>query len=338
MLNKRSIVLLTNQDYNEWLDIWKFDDLAQFSLRQLGSEVEEFENLNVLLDKLPGESDMIVIWLNGYKYRNAQENVREDLLRIIEKLVGFSIIVAVHGWEHLEVEKLITSSFSSLDKKNYEEILLKLKTESNFKNKFDEAWDYLRKRFITANLSYIKYLIAHLWLSLDIDLEGIQIVLTSNSEFQSIQEKEKKAINYLKEVLNNKNSHYYLQKIVNLRYAITGDDESAVENLNVTDDFKNLIEFSIKELRLDDEYKKKWEILLKLNCFNGTKHIIEFMKVLDEKIPKANDVTLDETIEILDFFKSKKWKIAGASPEIIESFHDWFSALNNCLDTFEDKT
>lgn len=78
----------------------------------------------------------------------------------------------------------------------------------------DEIW--YDTKSLSQSFSLLKHRIVHLFLHMDIDLQRI-------SEINKIKEKE--AIEYLKEVLNEKenNSEYYRKKLTQLQYIIVGD-------------------------------------------------------------------------------------------------------------------
>jgi hypothetical protein len=227
--------------------------------------------------------------------------------------------------------------------------------EKNSEKLVEELWEYFSKekknKEYIKKFSLLKHRIAHLFLPLDIDLQGIGEV-----------EGEKK-IEYLKEVLNEKknNQYYYRQKLADLWYSVTGKDfDGKVNDCEIPkaqDDGKKLVNGNkaiidlIKESGKQDKVKDLWEILLNLcgikydsDSFDNTKYsvinspIFGFMCLMDKKIGK-NTIEKGDVEEILNYFSklngNKGWGIKGANP--IKSFHDWFCALDNCLDKIREK-
>jgi hypothetical protein len=114
--------------------------------------------------------------------------------------------------------------------------------------------------------------------------------------------------------------------------------------------------------RKEEEIEKYWELLLEicgLKFVNGSlldtvinrssnknieeiineikinpdknSPILKFMCLMDSKIIMKDQIQPNDVEEILNYFK-EGWKVKGANPEIIKSFHDWFCALDDCLD------
>jgi hypothetical protein len=150
-------------------------------------------------------------------------------------------------------------------------------------------------------------------------------------------------INYLNEILKEENE----EKLTDLWYIVAKFQENKNnennEKSNLLVEGEAIIDL-IKE-KIDDEYLTKyWGLLLKIcglkysenNPFkikgiDNESHILEFMKLLDSKKNKQS-VEESDIKDIIGFFKNKNWKIEGADPEVIKSFHDWVSALGNCLE------
>ena len=93
-----------------------------------------------------------------------------------------------------------------------------------------------------------------------------------------------------------------------------------------------MIEQSINEIIPTDKSPQEWEIMYELTGIRNTEYIIEFTKMLDEKISKADNVNQNDVGDILDFFGVKDWRPKNANPRLIKSFHDWFCALDDCLE------
>jgi len=238
------------------------------------------------------------------------------------------------------------------------------KGSPNIKNICEEIIkkiDELSKNIIQS-LPLLKHRIAHLFLALDIDLQGISEV-------------EDKKIEYLKEVLDEKknepkdnqdNPCYYRQKLADLWYMVVKKDFSSqkineceivrpTQNENSLPERKAIIDLIEDEKKKNEEVKKYWKLLLKIcglkfdnnNPFDSSKinpdenlPIIKFMCLMDSKI-KKNKIEQQDVNKILNYFSelnnNKGWEVKGAKPEVIKSFHDWFCALIDCLDKIREK-
>jgi len=215
---------------------------------------------------------------------------------------------------------------------------------------FDKLAGLIKKKPTVSNFSLLKHRIAHLFLPLDIDLQGIS------------EAEDAKKIEYLKEALREKkNNHYYRQKLADLWYMVIKEDfegrkinEYKIvkprDSTQLLANDKAIIDL-IKESGKQDKVKDLWEVFLDL-CgieYNSRKPfenkfsminspISSFMCLLDKKIEKnmINMIEKGDVEEILNYFSklndNKGCKVKGANPEMIKSFHDWFCALDNCLD------
>jgi hypothetical protein len=225
-----------------------------------------------------------------------------------------------------------------------------------YKNKTDKAIEYfdklaglIKKKPIVPNFSLLIHRIAHFFLPLDIDLQGIS------------EAEDAKKIEYLKEALREKkNNHYYRQKLADLWYMVIKEDFEGrkineYEKVKPRDsrqllaNDKAIIDL-IKESGKQDKVKDLWEVFLDL-CgikYNSRKPfenkfsminspISSFMCLLDKKIEKnmINMIEKPDVEEILNYFM-EGWKVEGANPEIIKSFHDWFCALMDCLEKIRE--
>ena len=228
----------------------------------------------------------------------------------------------------------------------------------------------IKKKAGVIKLFLIKHRVAHLWLPLDIDLQGIQEVRNGKSEVGG-KKPEERAVEYLKEVLQDKNGdipQYYRQKLAKLQYAAAGErvdfseangsikcKNGEIEECNPVSPqgTENLLgdDKSIYDLILESKKKtdilrsQEWTNLLTLCGLekDGTGNdfrpigfqrspILYFMCLMDGMIsnPGSRDVT-----EVLDPFDN--WEVKNANPERIKSFHDWFCALDDCLDKLRGK-
>ena len=171
---------------------------------------------------------------------------------------------------------------------------------------------------LSETLPLFKHRIAHLFLPLDIDLQGISEV------------DQKTKVKYLTEVLKNNCAGYYCQKLKALQYTIS--KKLVVDSNKIPKDLKDTE--SLSDLISADKQKEKaWRTLLQL-AGAGNKSIIEsFMTLLDKKakVIFKNELIKEDSInEILSFFKNST--IESVTQLKVKSFHDWFCALNNCLE------
>lgn len=222
--------------------------------------------------------------------------------------------------------------------------------------------------------SLLKHRIAHLWLPLDIDLQGIMECWNDESKDA--------ACKYLEDVLEDKRDKtkdqnniltyaYYRQKLADLQYIITSSEfgiqgselndpcskdatpvscsKEVKEFMNGKESVLELIEKLKKEMNENkiEELKQTLIALAGLKTNNepqGTKHepnpnspILKFMCLMDCKIKEKRYNNVEE---ILNFFQHHKFLdekgnerqfCMGNIEKPIESFHDWFCALDDCL-------
>ncbi|MGQ9847246.1 MAG: hypothetical protein ACUVQP_07075, partial [Bacteroidales bacterium] len=181
----------------------------------------------------------------------------------------------------------------------------------------------------------LKHRIVHLFLPLDIDLQGIAEVKEKNNE---------KVVAYLKEVLeeHKNNQNYYQQKLADLWYMVARKENGKSEKKLLANGqaIIDLISEQLKKSEVKDQQqdcKGDWKELLK-HCglkYNGddpldpskiqpdeNSEIFKFMCKLDECVTNQKCDNIDE---ILKFDKTS---------EIF--FHKWFCALDECLDKLRD--
>ena len=303
----------------------------------------------------------------------AQLNVIQDEVKEAGKEAGISLILHEHSpykndqennireliHQQYELKEYIHEPFHPIYK-GLSDIL----THSGLSDLLPYFKEYDRST-LPKRFSTLEHRIAHLWLPLDIDLQGIQEVRSGKSEVRG-QSPEEIAVEYLKEVLEDKNGdtpQYYRQKLAKLQYSIAGeyvdfsqaDGSIECENSKIKEcspvkpqDKANLLidNKSIYDLILESEKKtdilrsQEWTNLLTLCGLekDGTgkdlkpiefhhSPILYFMCLMDCMIsnPGSRDVT-----KVLDPFDNREVK--DVNPERIKSFHDWFCALDDCLD------
>jgi hypothetical protein len=216
----------------------------------------------------------------------------------------------------------------------------------NDRNKFEKEYinlvEELKKRDIIKHFFLLKHRIAHLWVSLDIDLQGIKKVSG-----------EKKCL-YLTDILKDKkdkNKNYYKQKLVNYWNAILNngfelkgikqDEEgiNLIRSLYKTGQKKSVLDIiNIEKDRGKEELIKYWTKLLELSGieydkkdpFNKDKiktrdqsQIKDFLSCLDE-LSEKNEIMESDVNDLIEkeeeYFKE------------IESFHKWFEEISNAFD------
>lgn len=192
------------------------------------------------------------------------------------------------------------------------------------KPKFEESYVGLVEAILSSNierLSLLKHRIARLFISMDVDFQGMAEIR---------QESIKSAVDYLKDILSRQSERFvivsqeprpYTSKLHELKFLI----ETSRSVLNVR----------IQQLGMD------WTVLKTLTELGETgKPINDFMSKLDILSGISEQISEPNVTEILDFFKNYNgggWRVDGATPQTIGSFHDWFCALNNVLDDLMEK-
>jgi len=254
----------------------------------------------------------------------------------------------------VEFQNNIKSNNSHQAIKNCEEIIKKI--------------EELSKKTVLERLSLLKHRIAHLWLPLDIDLQGIREVMSSEFGVQNSGKKRKRAEDYLKDVLTAKDGQFYRQKLAKLQYTVAGEyvnfsqvngniecQNGEIQECipvtpqnteNLLADNKSIYDLILESKKIDILKSQEWTNLLNLCGLekDGTdkdfkplhfQHspILYFMCLMDCRIKEKRYNNVEE---ILNFFTAldngKGWELKGANPEAIKSFHDWFCALDNTLD------
>jgi len=204
-------------------------------------------------------------------------------------------------------------------------------------------------------LSFLKHRIAHLFLSLDLDLQGVEETWEEGREAE--------AVKYLKEVLAGKDREHYRRKIADLQFMVAKVDQT-IQNtathpdgsfvgpsLTITDlpDGQSVIELSQRDQQQDvPEMTQAREVLCKLsgltedgNSADPASPIFQFLCRLDKKVKKVaggEDIAETDVQEVLclqgatgEQGECAPWHVPGARPEQIRTFHDWFCALDEAL-------
>ena len=219
--------------------------------------------------------------------------------------------------------------------------------------------------YLVQCFSSLKHRVAHLFLSMDVDLQGVAVLRNQMAKGE-IQNAANTPEAYLRDVLNNKEKTYYRQKIAELQYMVLKEKlvtERAKDNdpckespegiqpsANVKRQMENIesvIELvdsgaDKRSLRQNDVVEGLKERLYGLSglgfyqaCMkcHSSSPIFKFMCMMDCTIHKKN---YDNVGHILDYFAKiegdKGWTVDGSNVSPISSFHDWFCALVDCLE------
>jgi len=204
---------------------------------------------------------------------------------------------------------------------------------------------------------------------LDIDLQGIKEVLRQDVRSKK-RDQSKTSESYLKEMMEGKSENYYREKLTDLQFVVIYEEfgvqssQQKRENdprndaipVAPSEEIKKFMKGKKSISELVDKSKNENNIekieTIKRNILSlvGLKHgnqekkilnyqqnidspIIKFMCLLDCRIKKKK---YDDVDEIINYFSNinnnQGWDIPGANPNPIKSFHDWFCALDNCVD------
>jgi hypothetical protein len=227
--------------------------------------------------------------------------------------------------------------------------------------------EYFPKSSITEAFSSLKHRIAHLFLSMDVDLQGIGVLRRQMAE-DEIQNAVNTPKAYLRDVLNNKEKAYYRQRLADLQFLVAkvsvGGEEPFLEcdgepsggpvmptlsESNLPDD-KAIVDLIPEEKTNNDGVVRLWSSLIDLSGLkpqdsdkpfeninpDTNSEIFEFMCLMDCKIEKKKNIREEDVNHVVDFFAKikgrKGWTVKGANPSPIKCFNDWFCALDDCLE------
>ena len=207
----------------------------------------------------------------------------------------------------------------------------------NLGKDIDEIAEQIVKVFF-FDVTLLLYRIALIFLPLDIDLMGISEV------------EDEKKVDYLKDVLNDKEENYYKKKLLEFTCYVAGIKNVSINGSQLDanieeDDFsgENCIKKIIEQSNFSEESLKQNLCILsgiKDNQIDKESLLFKFMDLLDKKIEKkntSNGLSKNDVDEILNFFNNKNWQVEEVNPSQIKSFHDWFCAIMNCLEQIKTK-
>ena len=361
---RSKVVFITT--YPDWPDavhplIW---NTVKLLTQKLIEEKEKFIVIQI-------DNERFLVVVKESMGEDAQERVNvinqafESLLNSTnKKSEDYDIYYATHtSYDKLVREKDFKKSPYHCDLKHesntqpFETIVKLLNTIKEEKDKekvaelFDGLCEIIKKKPIIPNFSLLKHQIAHLFLPLDIDLQGIYEVSKQSKD---------EAVKYLKEVLENKNKNktFYRQKLADLQFMVAKVEGEVATSLTENDlpDKESILDLLPEDKTI---VKEEWEMLLKLsglglkenknNLFNKEdlevkvdSGIFVFMKLLDDKIGKyckdEKSININDVNEILDAEPLKKLlEEIGFHSFSLNPFSHWYNFLNSYLDKLREK-
>lgn len=220
-----------------------------------------------------------------------------------------------------------------------------------------ERWSKVAPNIWARHFSILKHRIAHLFLSIDVDFQGINEVRKFELEKSKVQNG-KHSWDYLKDVLEshsdqkkNGEHSYFRGKLADLQYYVgklpnkhcSKEERDLPGRNSVRDLFQNTPQ------EIASELKSEIEALFTLVGIdqnaeplkaNDRSCIARFMKLLDEQIPQAGKLVEEKGVDpILNFFKAQckveDWQVKETRLGTIASFHDWFCALIDVLEKLQ---
>jgi hypothetical protein len=287
------------------------------------TSLEEFfkkENIN------PNDDEIIIF---GHEYREADHpGVSSQTLATFKNIQYriFSTAEGIFSYPCQILRKL--NSFlenNRFDCAEFKQMLSK----SNINFDWNTLKEEVKKKGIIEPFSFLKHRIVNLLLSVDAELQGI-----------SFEKSKEKKVDYLGEMLKNKNNKFYQQKLKTLQSMVK---EEIIGLIN-------------KEKQEDEEVRKYWKNLLKLCGLNYDEDesfekskissnenspIFQFMVYLDDLTEKWDTLTANEkraaVIKIINFNKLKELLKELNQPLTSIPFHNWYEALIDCLDKLREK-
>ncbi|MFQ5455624.1 MAG: hypothetical protein ACE5EA_05380 [Nitrospirota bacterium] len=153
-----------------------------------------------------------------------------------------------------------------------------------------------------------------LFLPLDIDMQALAEILNDGKLENS--KKEKKIIDYL----------------------TTEEEPKGMfkDNLENNVDYKKKLNVAQKKAKETEKVKNNDIIRRLLGLENKEdSRILKFMELLNSKkdeVKKNGKIPIENAKDIINYFSQNGgWKVKGANPEVIKSFHDWYRVLDSCL-------
>jgi hypothetical protein len=356
-------------------DLHVYDDFGGKTFCIFFNELEERTEPAFEKKETKGRCRLILVW--DMEPNNA---IKSPLKECIEK--AGEVAIALHdrsphrGRQKSDIKDLAgdkpiypSEYFHDLKNDTYRILTEVLKLLPN-KREYEESLQSLLKEIkknIIKPLSAFKQHMAHLFLSMDVDLQGIGILRNQIAK-GGTQNLANSPEAYLKDVLEEKEKTYYRQKIADLQFLVAkvskGEEKPVLKcdgkpsgepvmltlsESNLPDD-KAIVDLILEEKRNDYSVILFWSALLNLsglkpedrkkpfkNIIPDTdSSIFKFMCLMDCKIDKKNNISEDDVNDVMHFFakiegdKGRTVDVANVSP--ISSFHDWFCALVDCLE------
>lgn len=336
---RNKIIIITRIDYendnDEWTEYWRLD--ANEIIKYIGSDIilihgakTKYKETYKIISELKLDYSQTFIYIHP----GGGTTTTEDLAVIFTD-------ADVNDNNFLNTVKCYSLGSDDDKREEIRIITRELQNPKTYENAKEKLLVLIGpERTTTEQLSLRKHQIAHLFLPIDMDLQGIKEVMIRENNNENVQTG-KGSVDYLKEVLENKDKEYF-QILIDLRFMVAGNKLNDVEGSS-----NRQIDLTKKESILDlikdkkDTIKDKWNELLML-CglneeqgsinLNKNSIIYKFMKMMDNIVKKQNEVKDNKQVdEILEFFKKDEHQTHE-----FKSFHDWFCALDNCLDKIRE--
>lgn len=339
------------------------------SVAKQGVSIYTCQDLSSLVDLLNQDisvqillTDKVRMWLNGMDKKNAIQFIETYKQRIKSERIGIIILsgdvesteetTALRNYiDDLYLGWIYKGEDSDETIERVSELLTRINKEPSVRPKLQPS-----QRKQVEFLTGLKHSIAHCFLSIDIDLQGVREALQTQSE--------EKAIVYLWNTLGAKSDEeYYSKKLDYARFLIVGEDrfkdgaELDKPTLPEGKSIQDLAEMS------DNPQAEAWlRVVRMLLGIDGDYKIEEFFSKLDEKIPEFKALGDDESEveaklkatekqeyskylhEVLKFppiDRDSLFEHCGVQPtdedkkrfpNQINSFHDWCRTLDDAMD------
>jgi hypothetical protein len=358
----KAIIIITSPSENpkrfipgkEWEDAWGFCDKFLFAYRTEKNTTVQYCNE---INNIPNNDFPIIIWVNTKKIQDNNLNLKGQLTQIMDHLncLPEEIRVAYHDVliDNLPQNLQNVAKPYSLAQGNVSQFK-KILEEKNGKYVFNTSasfQDIFSCFFLNLPelFSILQHRIANLFLSLDMNLQGIYEVSKQSKE---------KAVEYLKDILKNKSKTFYRQKLADLQFMVAKVNGEVATSLTKNDlpDKESILDLLPEDKTI---VKEEWEMLLKLsglglkengnNLFNREdlkvkvdSGIFVFMKLLDDKIGKyckdKKSININDVNEILEAEPLKKLlEEIGFHSFSLNPFSHWYNFLNSYLDKLREK-
>ena len=343
----------------------------------LWGEVDSWQGLTIrklTLSSKSGDRALVIRIDQGRKFIWIEENRDEDptlnkryLVQIVSQYCfeDDQINIALHKGRLVEgelrrglppgmSEKISLAEFlHAPGEDRIYDALRRFKEKRAGDNSFEQLCQAIKKKPPISDLSQLKHRIAHLFLPIDFDLQGIEELYRYQSEHVRVKypnehASRKAAVKYLKEALERKPQGYYRRKLADLWFLVTKRRDLGVKpslSVNSLADGK-----AVHDVFLDEKGnsgQSEWQEFLTLcglcvtpagRGIGSVRRAIPeapieaFMVLMDQKILGRNNLTEKEVEQIVNFPVLSK---PGSSPSSM-NFNSWFCELDRCLDNLRN--